>query len=65
MYTSDLYWEIESLYSQGKNAKQISDELKCDVQIVYEVLKDLGVDGTMHRPRRGKITTKMRDDAGY
>lgn len=65
MYTSDLYWEIESLHSEGSNPKQIADQLRCDVQIVYEVLKDLGVDSIPRKPRRGKIAVKMRDDVGY
>ena len=38
-----LFYDIESLYIEGLSAKRIAEILECPIEIVYEVLEDMGV----------------------
>lgn len=65
MSTNDLYWNIETLYSEGIEPNEIARRLHCDAQIVFEILADMGEGQRPRKPKRGKIAPKMRDDMGY
>jgi hypothetical protein len=40
---AELYYDIESMYIDGVSAKRIAEILECPIQIVHEVLEDMGV----------------------
>ncbi len=40
---ADLYYDIEQMYIDGVSAKRIAQILECPIEIVYEVLEDMGV----------------------
>ena len=40
---ADLYYDIEQMYIDGVSAKRIAVLLECPIEIVYEVLEDMGV----------------------
>lgn len=39
----DLYYDIEQMYIDGVSAKRIAELLDCPMDVVYEVLEDMGV----------------------
>lgn len=40
---AELYYDIEQMYIDGVSAKRIAVLLECPIEIVYEVLEDMGV----------------------
>jgi len=40
---AELYYDIEQMYIDGVSAKRIAQILECPIEIVYEVLEDMGV----------------------
>ena len=40
---AELYYDIEQMYIEGVNAKRIAVLLECPIEIVYQVLEDMGV----------------------
>lgn len=40
---AELYYDIETMYIDGVSAKRIAAILDCPLDIVYEVLEDMGV----------------------
>lgn len=40
---ADLYYDIEQMYIDGVSAKRIAVLLECPIEIVYQVLEDMGV----------------------
>jgi hypothetical protein len=41
--TAEFYYDIEQMYIDGVSAKRIAELLECPIQIVYDVLEDMGV----------------------
>ena len=39
----DLYYDIESLFIDGKSVAEIADELACPAEYVTDILKSIGV----------------------
>ena len=40
---AELYYDIEQFYIDGVDARRISEILDCPIEIVYNVLTDMGV----------------------
>lgn len=40
---AELAYDIEQLYIEGRNAKQIAKELGCPLRIVEDWIKEMGV----------------------
>ena len=40
----DMYYDVETLFIEGKTATQIAQELFIPIEYVYEVLADFGVE---------------------
>ena len=40
----DMYYDVETLFIEGRTAKEIASELKIPIEYVNDVLNDFGVD---------------------
>ena len=40
---AELYYDIEQMYIDGLGAKRIAQILECPIEIVHDVLADMGV----------------------
>jgi len=40
---AELYYDVQEMYIEGVSAKRIAQILECPIEIVHQVLEDMGV----------------------